>query len=882
MLEKQQKEPRPVKAAPDALRTMVTPRRVQRLNQLLERYRHALAVQQALLNLSELASSLSDMSEFYPRIQALINTYLAADNFYVVLVDPTTDQYELAFFADEKDHIELADVQAADFAIGLTGYVVRSGQSLLCDEPTFNQLLAENAIQSKGSPCHHWLGVPLRRGSSVLGVMVVQLYDSRRDYGPRDVSLLETVAAHTVTAIDRVKSRELLEQTVRERTQQLETINQSLQKEIHERQQAEKLQAALYKIAELTVDQVDMVTFYPQIHQVLAELLPAENCYIALLDDVGKRLSFPFYRDQFTPHQTDRVVGHGFTEYILRVGEARLIDRVMAEQLIQRGEVSPRVNPQGTAKQPLAVSWLGVPLRIDQQALGVIALQSYDNRYTYTQTDLELLQFVSRYIAVAIQRKLVHERQRQHQEELERRIFERTRELRQTNLFLRLQVEERKKAEEKLFHEANHDVLTGLANRQMFMLQLRQRFAMRSRQPDLRFSLLFIDLDRFKLINDTMGHHTGDAFLTEISRRLQQTVRELDLVARLGGDEFVVMLGLVPPETDAEAIAEDVAERIIDAVRQPMELQGQLVYSGASIGIAHYRPDYPNADALLRDADAAMYQAKALGRSRYVIFNDAMRQQLLDDMSFEQALHLALEDQQFGIRQRAIHQPPQRQPVGFHAELCWQHPSQGCQLEFCQQAAQAGLLVQIELQVLHQQLQRLQQPDHHGILLLPLSTQLLTNPVHTSKFIRLLNQAPEALTHLVVCFRETELLKVNQQQLGALHSLHKAGVRLGLMQFGSEFMPLGLLTQYPFEYVTLEAGFCRNLLSQPSKRALMELLLGLSETYHFTLIADGLDAEQSHTLQSLGCYYLGEEVPSYRASDKETSRTSSVFLQHLA
>ncbi len=133
----------------------------------------------------------------------------------------------------------------------------------------------------------------------------------------------------------------------------------------------------------------------------------------------------------------------------------------------------------------------------------MIAVQSYDNSYLYSDTELNILKFVSQHIAVAIQRKLNTEQQKQHQEELERKIFERTRELRQTNLFLRLQVEERKKIEEKLFHEANHDTLTGLANRQMFMLQLRQQFALRNRESKLRFALLFIDLDRFKLINDT-------------------------------------------------------------------------------------------------------------------------------------------------------------------------------------------------------------------------------------------------------------------------------------------------------------------------------------------------------------------------------------------
>ena len=512
-----------------------------RLKSLLERYRLAYAVQKALLNLSELASTLSDMSEFYPAIHQLLNQYLRADNFYVVLVDHETGVFSLEYFADEKDQLDINDVSAADFANGLTGYVVRTKQMLLCDEQRFQQLLEQGDIQSQGTPCHHWLGIPLNRGSQLIGVMVIQIYDNSYHYQQRDVDLLTAIAGHTVTAIDRVKSRELLEQTVRERTKQLQNINQSLQREIRERTNAEKLQAALYKISELTATNTDMNGFYREVHQILAGLMQADNCYIALLDETGKKLSFPFYVDQFSPPAQERALRKGFTEYVLRVGEARLINRELSELLVQQGEVM-RLVSESEQSAPHATSWLGAPLLIDQQALGVIAVQSYDESYLYSDSELNILRFVSQHIAVAIQRKLNTEQQKLHQEELERKIFERTRELRQTNLFLRLQVEERKKVEERLFHEANHDTLTGLANRQMFMLQLKQQFTLRGRETNLRFALLFIDLDRFKLINDTMGHHVGDCFLVEVSQRLQRTVREHDLVARLGGDEFVVLL----------------------------------------------------------------------------------------------------------------------------------------------------------------------------------------------------------------------------------------------------------------------------------------------------------------------------------------------------
>ncbi len=848
---------------------------IRRLRSLLKKYQLAYAVQQALLKLSELASTLTDMAQFYPQIHQLVNQHLAADNFFVVLLDPPTGRFQLEYYADEKDCLDASDLDPADFARGMTGYVCRTGQPLLCDAARFRQLIASGDIEAQGTPSHHWLGVPLRRGQLVIGVMAVQLYEEGRLYTQHDVDLLTEIAVHTVTAIDRVKSRELLEQTVRERTRQLQNTNQSLQREIRERSNAEKLQAALYKISELTATELDMAAFYRQVHQILSSLMPAENCYIALLDESGKSLSFPFYVDQYCPPATERPLRKGFTEYVLRVGEARLINKELSDLLVAQGEVIRLVPDNAGSPLPHSTSWLGAPLLIEQQALGVIAVQSYHQDYIYGDNELNILRFVSQHIAVAIQRRLNFEQQKLHQEDLERKIFERTRELRQTNLFLRLQVEERKKAEEKLFHEANHDALTGLANRQMFMLQLKQKFALRNREANLKFALLFIDLDRFKLINDTLGHHAGDAFLIEISKRLLLTVREHDLVARLGGDEFVVLLTQLQQAADAE----DVADRIIEAVRQPMELQGQSLYSGASIGIAHYDASYANADGMLRDADAAMYQAKALGRNRFVIFTESMRQQLLQELSLEQALHQAVAEQQFSVAYDPIICSEKHHTLGYAARMQWQHPELGLQQDFCQQAVQAGVLPQIELQLLQQILDLLSSRSQPTVICLPLCVQHLTHPQHFDRLYKLLSSKPQLLHRLSLGFAEFELIKLSNTALSYLHNLKRLGVRLTLENFGADMMPLGLVTGYPFDFVRLEACFCRSLLRQNQKRQLLDLLITLAQNYKFRIIADGID---DHAVRELlveaGCCYLqGELVRQLQPVPEE-----SVFLQQLA
>lgn len=852
--------------------------KLRRLTWLARRYKQAYITQGALLKLSELASTISDMRDFYPAIHQMVSELLHAENFYVVFYDSQTGQYTPQYFSDEKDQQLIAQVPSSAFSSGLTGYVARTGQALLCDSEQFNQLIASGAIEPQGSPCAHWLGIPLCRGGQVIGVMAIQSYNARQLYKDSDLALFSSVGGHTITALDRVKSRELLEDTVRQRTRELRKINSSLQKEITERTNAEQLQAALYRISELTASSRDMDSFYRAVHQVLSGLMPADNCYIALIDNERSKLTFPFYLDQYAPPARERPLSRGFTEYVIRCADARLINADTAEKLVSAGEIRRGMaDPAKPARH--STSWLGAPLLIDQQVIGVIALQSYDERYGYSDNELNILRFVSQHIAVAIQRKLATEQQKKHQEELERKVFESTRELRQTNLFLRLQVEERKKAEQKLFYEANHDALTGLANRQMFLQQLKQQFALSKRQPQLSMALLFIDLDRFKQINDSLGHHVGDAFLVEVSKRLLSTVREHDVAARLGGDEFVVLLTSLMQPSDAE----DVAERIIDKIRQPFYLQGQQVQSGASIGIAHVSAEHNKAEALLRDADAAMYQAKSMGRNRFVIFNDTMREQLLQAMTLEQVMQQALEQQQF----TAVYEPvlcgQGRSLLGYEVHTQWQHPLLGTQYDFSQFSTDAGMTAQIEQLMLQQTCRQLSITDNDtGLLTLRLSISHLQQ----TELLKKLKQHIASLTQpqrLCLAFTEGELLQAGDSTHKVLAQLKQAGVRLAIHQFAADSAPMGLLLLQLFDFVKLDASFCRQLPRHAHKRQLLQMLQQLAHNYKFRLLADGIDnAELLNLLLAEGCCFMQGKYVAQLLSASALANAPSVVFQQLA
>jgi diguanylate cyclase (GGDEF)-like protein len=852
--------------------------KIRRLTLLAKRYKQAYITQGALLRLSELASTISDMRDFYPAIHSMVSELLHAENFYVVLYDHDSQQYTPQYFSDEKDQQVINTFPSSAFSSGLTGFVARSGKPLLCDAEQFEQLLADGHIQSQGSPCAHWLGIPLCRGKQVIGVMAIQSYNEKHRYTDAELELFCSIGGHTITALDRVKSRELLEDTVRERTRQLQKINTSLQKEIKERTNAEQLQAALYRISELTASSSDMNSFYRAVHQVLAGLMPADNCYIALLNADKSKLTFPFYLDQYSPPARERPISRGFTEYVIRCGDARLINSDTADQLVIAGEIRRGMaTPHQQARH--SVSWLGAPLLIERQVLGVIALQSYEQSYNYSDNELNILRFVSQHIAVAIQRKLTTEQQKIQQEELERKVFESTRELRQTNLFLRLQVEERKKAEQKLFYEANHDALTGLANRQMFLQQLKQQFALSKRQPKLSMALLFIDLDRFKQINDSLGHHVGDAFLIEVSKRLLSTVREHDLVARLGGDEFVVLLTSLLQESDAE----DVAERIIEKVREPFLLQGQQVHSGASIGIAQYQHDHNKAEALLRDADAAMYQAKSMGRNRFVIFNDTMREQMLQALSMEQVMQQALEQRQFTAVFEPVLCGQGRNLIGYEVHTQWQHPQLGTQYDFCQYATDAGMLPQIEQLMLQQACRKLDiSDDDTGLITLRLSiAHLQKNDLYETLKKQLASVT--AKHRLCLAFTESELLHTGCSVTPALNHIKQLGIRLALHNFAAETAPMGLLLQQLFDFVKLDASFCRQLPRNEQKRQLLQMLQSLALSYKFRLLADGVDnADLLNLLLAEGCCFMQGKYVAELLCAQELATAPSVVFQQLA
>ncbi len=829
---------------------------IPQLQQLTEKYKHSEAIQKSLFDISELASSVGELSRLYPAIHEIIGRFMNAQNFYVAFYDQIDELIDFVYFVDQFDEVTLRQIPASELMEGFTGYILRTGNHLFLTEETREAQLKQINVKQIGSGPVDWIGVPLKRGNQVIGAMVVQSYDKSIRYNQEDLDILLFVSQHIVNTVDRVKSREMNEQTIRERTKQLQSINEELQEEINERQKVETLQNALFEISELSAS-VDgnMADFYASLHEVIARLISAPNCYIATISSDKKRLEFPYYSDEVNTLIASREIGLGLTEFVLRTGSAELINPSRVKELTAKNEIDA-VTAQNMLEQNN--SWLGSPLVVDGEISGVIAIQSYSQDEHYSLRDLELLRFVSHHIAVALERKRSSDAIQRYNQQLTEMVKERTEELNKTNQYLQKQIEERKAIQQKLVHDAHHDALTDLPNRTMFNARLSQALANKKRYPQNNFAVVFIDLDRCKQINDTIGHHAGDSFLIEVASRINHCIRGHDLLARLGGDEFVILLDNFESPDDVEIIS----NRIINSIAAPFVLDGREIFSGASIGIAYLESGYQTASEIVRDADAAMYQAKSQGRGQYVVFDLTMRKKLLEELEIETEFRKALKNEAFDVYSHPVFDMSSDNHIYDECRVRWVNPKLGVmdRDSFWQIAEHSGLVVEMDnfmlkaaFAMLSQTLTSYAGKSHYKVAV-NLSIHYLT---HTEAAVQLIQDIREKQIdpkRLIFEFDENDLNRRAQFSLPAIKHLKRSGIKIVLDNFGSGLASLSYLYSYPFDFVKVDHRFVKTVPRSERNLKLIQSVLAMSEQLKFKLIVSGItDKEQADLLNSVGC-----------------------------
>jgi diguanylate cyclase (GGDEF)-like protein/PAS domain S-box-containing protein len=421
-------------------------------------------------------------------------------------------------------------------------------------------------------------------------------------------------------------------------------------------------------------------------------------------------------------------------------------------------------------------------------------------------------------------------------------------------------ITERKRMEEQLLHEACHDALTGLPNRTLFMDRLEQAIVRVKRYPFYQFAVLFLDLDRFKVVNDSLGHIVGDQLLVAITQRLKTCLRPTDTIARLGGDEFTILLDNIRGLEDAI----QVVERIHEVLEQPFKLNNYEVFTSTSVGIVPVTANCDQPEEILRNADIVMYRAKEKGRGCHAVFDSAMHNTALNLLQLEIDLRRAIEQEELSLYYQPIVSLTTGAIMGFEALIRWQHPQRGMvsPIEFVPIAEETGLIIPIGWWILDRSCRQLYQWQQQFPLYQPLSISVnlsakqFTQPDLVSQIDRILRHSCLDPQSLKLEITEGELMVDDEIVSSILARLKKIGIQLSIDDFGTGYSSLSRLHQLPINTLKIDRSFIQEILHNGDSTEIPKAIITLAHNLQMDVVAEGIETQEQLTqLQALACDY---------------------------
>ncbi len=406
-------------------------------------------------------------------------------------------------------------------------------------------------------------------------------------------------------------------------------------------------------------------------------------------------------------------------------------------------------------------------------------------------------------------------------------------------------ITERKQAEARIHYLALHDSLTGLPNRTLLQDRLLQAISLAARNQK-RVAVLMLDLDRFKHVNDSLGHYVGDRLLEAVSARLKECLRESDIVARLGGDEFVIALPLALSDHDTE----QVALKILGATGEPFEIEGQELHITSSIGICHYPTDGETPGALLQAADSAMYEAKAKGRGTYCLCTPGMNEEARRRQKLEVDLHKAVARHEFVLYYQPLVSADTGRITGMEALLRWNHPVDGLisPNQFIPALEELGLMAEVGQWVLMTACLQNVEWQRLGLDPVRMAINVSAQQFHKGDIVKAVAEALDK-TGLDPCWLELEItesltLDDTENTIRIMHDLKRLGVSLSLDDFGTGWSSLAYLRRFPLDRIKIDRSFMRDVLSQPAAEAVVRGILSLARNLGLACVGEGVETHQ--------------------------------------